>query len=229
MGTLHERYTRESHDQLYNALGYEPEEDVDVRLYDRSFTLLLTTRQTTSNPIPVLSDDGELRVTSAGRDRWRIVDYLWNRSERTIATTTSACHPMISAPIPDSLFLKGCNSQPMQNWYRMLRLDGHPILKARGTSQELEQSSSSSNGSEFAIRVVRSIQSKARGERFHKEDLHEQEISIYRIADGKRLFITVDPSVSLAEQSFALSPDGQQLAVLSNANISLYSTSSDAR
>ncbi|RXH54948.1 hypothetical protein GRAN_4052 [Granulicella sibirica] len=227
IGTLHERYTRESHDQLYNTLGYEPEEDIDVQLFDRSFTLLLTARQTTSIPIPVLSDDGEIRVVPAGHDRWRITDYLWDRSERTIATTTSTCHPTVSAPLPGSLFLKGCTSQPLQNWYRMLRLDGHPILKARGSSQELEQSSSSSNGSQFAIRVVRALHSKARGDRFHKEDLHEQEISIYRIADGKRLFNTVDPSVSLAEQSFALSPDGQRLAVLSNANISLYATSSD--
>ena len=224
VGTLRERYTRESYDQLYNALGYEPEEDVDVQLYDRSFQLQLTARQTTSNPIPVLADDGEIRVTPAGHDRWHIIDYLWNRSERTIATTTSACHPTISAPIPNTLFLKGCASQPLQNWYRMLRLDGHPILKARGSSQELEQSSSSSNGSEFAIRVVRTLHSKARGDRFHKEDLHEQEISIYRVADGKRLFTTVDPSVSLAEQSFALSPTGHQLAILSNADISLYAT-----
>jgi hypothetical protein len=96
-------------------------------------------------------------------------------------------------------------------------------LQGRGSSQEIEQSSSSSNQSEFAVRVVRTEHTKARSDSFHKEDLHEQEFSIYRAADGKRLFLTTTPGVSLVEQSFALSPSGHQLAVLTNATISFYS------
>jgi hypothetical protein len=88
---------------------------------------------------------------------------------------------------------------------------------------EIEQASTSSNQSEFAVRVVRAKMPTIRGAPFRKEGLHEQEFSIYRAADGKRLFLTTTPGVSLVEQSFALSPSGRQLAVLSNATISFYS------
>ena len=105
----------------------------------------------------------------------------------------------------------------------MIRLDGHAILTSHGSSQEIEQSSSSSTQDDFAVRVVRAHYARSRGERFHKQDLKEQEVGVYRTSDGKRLFIANDPDVSLAEQSFALSPTGNQLAILSDATISLYS------
>ena len=104
----------------------------------------------------------------------------------------------------------------------MIRLDGHLILNGHNSSHDMELSSSSSNQDEFAVRVVRAQKSKSHGEHFRKEDLKEQEISIYRPTDGKRLFFTAGPGVSLAQQSFAISPTGAQIAILSDAAISLY-------
>lgn len=228
-GVLHERYTREMHDLLVNALQVEPEEDVDINLFDHDFNLLLTTRQSSALPPPVLSDDGEIRVTSSGNNHWRITEYLWDHTHHTVATAISGCRPNISTPLPKSLFLVGCTASQSQNWYRMLSLDGHPILQGRGSSQEIEQSSSSSNQLEFAVRVVRVERSRGRKEPFHKEDLQEQEFSIYRATDGKRLFLTTTPGVSLVEQSFALSPTGRQLAILTDATISFYSTGAPAQ
>jgi hypothetical protein len=222
-GVLHERYNRQMHDLLATTLNVEPEEDVDIQLFDHDFNVLLTARQSSSLPPPILSDGGEIRVTSSKTNHWRISEYLWDHTERTIATTVSVCRPNISAPLPGSLFLVGCSASPRQNWYRMLRLDGHPVLQGHGSSQKIEQSSSSSNQSEFAVPVVRTEHTKASGDSFHKEDLHEQEFSIYRATDGKRLFLTTTPGVSLVEQSFALSPSGHQLAVLTDASISFYS------
>jgi hypothetical protein len=223
LGTLHERYSREMYDLLTAALHVEPEEDVDIQLLDSNFAVLLTTRQSSYLPAPILSDAGEIRINSAGHNRWRISEYLWDHTDRTIATTISECRPNLATPLPQSVFLVGCSSSPLRNWYRMIRLDGHPILQGHGSSQEIEQSSSSSSQSDFAVRVVRTLHSKSRGDVFRKSDLQEEEISVYRATDGKRLFLTANPGVSLAEQSFALSPTGHQLAVLSDATISLYS------
>ena len=69
---------------------------------------------------------------------------------------------------------------------------------------------------------MRAKRSKIRGERFWKQDLEEQEVSIYRSSDGKRLFFTANPGVSLAQQSFSISPTGAQVAILSDTAISLY-------
>jgi hypothetical protein len=222
-GVLHERYNQEMHDLLVKVLHDEPEEDIDIQLFDHNFNVILTARQSSSLPPPILSDDGEIRVTFTGKNHWRISEYLWDHTEHTVATTISGCRPGVSAPLTNSLFLVGCSTSRDKNWYRMLRLDGHPILQGHSSFVEIEQASTSSNQSEFAIRVVRARIHKIRGSPFRKEDLHEQKFSIYRAADGKRLFLTTTPGVSLVEQSFALSPSGRQLAVLSNATISFYS------
>jgi hypothetical protein len=222
VSTYHERYTHAMREQLAQVLDAEPEEDVDIQLFDGDLHSLLTARQSSSLPPPVLSDAGEIRIHSAAPNHWRISETLWDRSSRNVATVISACHPNLATPMPGSVFLIGCSKSPLQNWYRMIRLDGHAILKGHGSSQEIEQSSSSSNQSDFAVRVVRAKHSKTRGDRFRKDDLHDQEVSVYRASDGKRLFTTSNPGVSLAEQSFALSPAGNQLVVLSDASISLY-------
>jgi hypothetical protein len=222
VGTLHERHTPTMHQQLSEDLHIEPEEDIDVQLFDQNFSVLLSTRQNSSLPPPTLSDDGEIRVNAVGHDRWRIRELRWDHTERTIANINSVCHPNISTPLPDSVFLVGCTQSPLQNWYRLIRLDGHPILNGRGSSEEIEQSSSSSNQDDFAVRVVRAHFAKARGAYFRKQDLKEQEVSVYRASDGKRLFFSINPAVSLAEQSFALAPDGTQLAILTSDSISLY-------
>jgi len=222
-GVLHERHTKQIHDLLVSAVHMEPEEDVDIQLFDRDFNVLLTSRQSSTQPAPILSDDGEIRVTSAGNDRWRISEHLWNHTDRPVATTVSGCRPNVSTPLPKLLFLVGCSSSRVENWYRMLRLDGHPILQGHGSPQEIEQSSSSSTQGEFVVRVVhagRPIYNN--NDWFHKEDLIKQDFSVYRAADGRRLFLTTTPGVSLVEQSFALSPGGNQLAILSDATISFY-------
>jgi hypothetical protein len=221
-GVLHERYTREMYDLLVKAFHVEPEEDIDIQLFDHNFDVILTARQSSSLPPPILSDDGEIRVTFTGKNHWRIGEYLWDHTEHTVATTISGCRPNVSAPLTNSLFLVGCSTSRDKNWYRMLRLDGHPILQAHSSFVEIEQASTSSSQTEFAVRVIRVAIHKIRAP-FRKEDIHEQEFSVYRAADGKRLFLTTTPGVSLVEQSFALSPSGRQLAVLSNATISFYS------
>ena len=221
VGTLHERHTRPMHNDLVEALKSEPEEDVDVQLFDQDLSPLLTTRQSSTSTPPILSEAGEIRVNSAGRNRWRIHEIRWDRTDHHIATVTSACSPKLATPLPDSVFVIGCTS-PLESWYRMIRLDGHLILNGHNSSHDMELSSSSSNQDEFAVRVVRAQKTKSHGEHFRKEDLKEQEISIYRPTDGKRLFFTAGSGVSLAQQSFAISPTGAHIAILSDAAISLY-------
>jgi hypothetical protein len=222
VGTLHERHTRAMHEQLVETLKTQPEEDVDIQLFDQDLRVQLAVRQSSSLPPPVLSDAGEVRVNSSGLNRWLIREYNWNRTVRTIAKVTSQCRPDLATPLPNAIFLVGCNPSTSQNWYRMIRLDGHPILNSQGSSEDLEQSSSSTDRADFAVRVVRANAAVSRGDTFYKQDLKEQQVSVYRASDGKRLFSTISPGISLAEQSFALSPNGTQLAIISDLNILLY-------
>lgn len=222
IGTLHERYTRQMHDILAISLDAEPEEDVDITLLDEDLQPLLTARQDSTQPPPVLSNNGEIRLHYVSSNRWSLSEIRWDRSTHNIATFNSDCHPSLSTPLPDSIFVVGCAKSPLHNWYRMLRLDGHVLLKGTGSSEEIAQSSTSDSADVFAIRVIHTRISKSFTDSFFKDDLREQQIGVYNRSNGKRLMLITDHDVSLVEQSFALSPSGHQIAILSSADLSLY-------
>ncbi len=208
------------HNDLVEALKSEPEEDVDVQIFDQNLSRVFSTRQDSSLPPPVLSDDGEIRVNSTTKNHWRILELRWDHTEHTVANLISLCRPTIATPQSGAVFLVGCKSN-FENWYRMIRLDGHLILSGRGSALHTEECFSNSQD-DFAVRVIRSTSYISVDHGFGKKVLTEQEVSIYRSSDGKRLFLTANPGVSLARQSFAISPAGDQLAVLSDSTISLY-------
>ena len=60
------------------------------------------------------------------------------------------------------------------------------------------------------------------GNRFYREDLKEQEISLYRTSDGRRLLLASSPEVALSAQSFALAPSGRYLATVVGETVRLY-------
>ena len=222
IGTTHERYTRENYLQLLTLLKHEPEEDIDVQLFDSSFNLILTTGQTSAQPEPVLSDRGELRIHALGSNRWQLLEYPWDHSERIVATLNSECRPSLTIPLPSAIFVIGCGGTPLQIWYRMLRLDGHTLLKGHGSVDAIEQTATGDNLEDFAIRVVRTHNARRRDQSFQKAELEREEVAVYRATDARRLLEVATTSVSLAEQSYALSPSGRQLAVLSETSIEIY-------
>lgn len=222
VGMLNERHTRAMHDELLTSLNTEPEEDVEIQLFDQKFTPLLHSRQTTHSAVPVLSDTGEVRVYAQlnKKDYWIIREQRWDLSQHDIAIFPSTCKPTLTTPQSGMLFLVGCKTN-FENWYRVLRMDGHLLLSGRGAALHNEECFSNDKDS-FAIRVIRSQSGIAAGTNYEKKDLTGQEVSIYRSSDGKRLFSVVDSGVSFARQAFTISPTGDQLAVLSNTQISLY-------
>lgn len=222
VGTVHELHSPEVHRQLTETLHVEPEEDVDVQIFDNKFERLLSSHQSSSLPPLVLSDTGEIQIDPLDHNHWQVSEYSWNQKNRTLMDVRSVCRPDISMPFPKALFIVGCAAtSPLETWYRMLRSDGQPILLGRGSSLEIEQTSSTQNESEFAVRVVHMDHSQNIGSAVQKSNLLDQEISIYRISDGRRLF-KATAAVSPIEQSFALSPSGRQLAVLADDGISFY-------
>jgi hypothetical protein len=223
VGVLHERHTPALHQQIYEATNVDPEEDIDVMVFDREFNQLFTAKQPSTMYPPVLADSGEIVVRPAGNNRWTISEMRWDGTRHQVAEITSRCHPTLSTPLSDRVFVVGCNSSPSINWYRLLRLDGHTILRDHGSSREIEQAAKSSTETQIAVRVARTYKSTIPGDAFHKTDLKEQEISVYDATDGHRLFTTVAADIAVSDQSFALSPNGHQIAVLHNNAIAFYS------
>lgn len=222
VGTIRERHTEPLHRLILEHTGVDPEEDVDVRLYDSDFKLLLSASQSSTDRPTILSDSGELRLHAIGDHRWQLDEERWDRSTRPLITSTSYCRPTISAQKFGHLFLAGCADRSGLRWYRMLRPDGHPVLKRSSPLSEIEHSADTAASSAFAVRVVKATKTLYPGDSFNKVDLGSEEISIYRVRDGHQIFTTSTDDMPLMVQSFALSPTGRNMVLLDNKSISFY-------
>jgi len=108
-------------------------------------------------------------------------------------------------------------------WYRMLRADGKALLRGESPTAELEHAADgSAGGNNFAIRVATAIHSQTAESTFHASDLESEQVRVYRAENGQRLIVVRIPSPVPSVQTFALSPTGTQLVVITNSQLTFY-------
>jgi hypothetical protein len=223
VGVIRERHSPAMHHQLAEAEQKEPEEDLEVRVLDANLHTLATVTRSSRAAPPVLSENGEIQVASTGKNRWRIIEEGWDTQKRVLASVNSTCEPETTTLPPDLLFIVGCDRQSIGKWYRVLRPDGKPVLKGSSTSAEREQIASGiAAGSEFAIGMAEAAKSIGANSGFSAADIASERISVYRTENGERMFAISIPSPVPTVQTFVLSPDGNQLAVLAADQIAFY-------
>ncbi len=220
-GVVRERHSRAMHDQLAEAEAREPEEDVEIKVLNAEFRPLATVIRSSRDAPPILSDDGEIRIPTIGKNRWRIVENTWNGQRRVLAQVTSTCRPEVTTLQSDLLFLLGCDRQADGKWYRVIRSDGKTVLKGWSSSSELEQTANSV-ASAFAVGVAKAAKPIAAESSFRADDLESESIAVYRVLNGQRKFTVRIAAPAPTLQTFVLSPDGDQLAVLKGNEIALY-------
>lgn len=223
VGVIQERHSDAVHRQLAETEGREPEEDVQVRVLDANFRPLATVQRSSRDVPPVLLDEGEVRLPAIGKNRWRIVEYTWDKQRRVLGQVSSTCMPVATSLPSNSLFVVGCDRQADGKWYRVLRPDGKPVLKGWSPSVELEQTANGSAASgAFAVGIAQAINPLAEDAIFRASDLVGEHIGVYRTENGRQLFAVSVSSPVPTVQTFVLSPAGDQLAVLSRGQIALY-------
>jgi hypothetical protein len=221
VGILKERHSRIIHAQLAEAEVREPEEDIELKVLTADLRTLVTVARSSRDVPPVLSDEGEIRIPSIGKDRWRIVQNSWNGERSVLAQVTSTCRPEATTLQPNLLFLVGCDRQSDGKWYRVLRSNGKLVLKGWSSSAELEQTASGVS-STFAIGVAKAAKPFAPESLFRTTDLVSESVGVYRVENGqRRVTVTISPPVPTL-QTFVLSPGGDQLAVLNGDRIAFY-------
>ncbi|MGD0201870.1 MAG: hypothetical protein ABSD27_14075 [Bryobacteraceae bacterium] len=229
LGIMRERHSPEIHRQLQRDLERPPEEDVEVRLLDGDLRLLGSWVHSGNIAVPVLSNGGELRLLLSSAQRYRIVEYGWNKQRRNVASIVSTCTPDLASVPPNLILVSGCAGVTRKKWCRVLKPDGQPILKTSCSSPEMMQYASGNDaGQLFALGVVEAAGAVIPGASFRATDLAEGRISIYNTQDGGLVAKIRIPSPTATEQTFALSPDGHRVAVLSGSSILFYDIPSSA-
>jgi hypothetical protein len=230
VGVIRERHSEATHRQLVEAEDQDPEEDLEVTIRDGALHTLATVVRSSRADPPVLSENGEIQVTSISKNRWRIAEEAWDTQKRVLAEVNSTCLPETTTLPPDLLFVVGCDRQATGKWYRVLRPDGKPVLKGLSTSVDLEQmANGTATGSTFTIGMAEAAKSIAASSAFSAADLRSERIAVYRTENGERLFAVAIPSPVPTVQTFVLSPEGHQLAVLEGEQIAFYEMPSSTR
>src|SRR3984957_11459741 len=224
VGIVRERHSEEIHRALQDAEDREPEEDVEVKVLDSSFHPLANVMRSSRDVPPVLSENGEIRIPTIGKNRWRIAEYTWTGQRRIMTQVNSTCRPVATSVPPNLLFVTGCDRMGNGRWFRMLRPDGKLVLKGESPSTEKAHTASGTLGSNlFAVGITELTKAMDDSSAFHSSDLKFLRVAVYRVDDGKKVTEVTIPDPLPTVQTFALSTDNHHLAVLENNQIVFYS------
>jgi hypothetical protein len=221
IGTQRERHSQELHASLRDGLGAEPEEDVEVTMFDRDFRIVTSGITEPGMSPPTLLNEGQVSLRPQPEGDYRMAIEKWESTTATLARFKSMCEPQVSSISPDLLFLVSCVTNIGEPQFRVLHADGTLMLRGQSGPRQLGIEGAG-NPRRFAVKFVSRVGDAPPGSRFIASDLEFAEIRIYKAEDGKRLgAVRVDdPPTSYG--SFALSPDGSQIAVLSGSKIKVF-------
>jgi hypothetical protein len=224
-GVIHERHTPELHGQLKESLdGAEPEEDVEIRVLNRSFEPVSKTTSRSWLVPPTLLNDGQAQLLAQPGMRYRIAVMPWGNQSSTLGRFSSSCVPELSGIARDLIFLVSCDKDHEEFEFRVLRTDGSLALKSTPINNQFGfAAEGSANREAFVVKTVEATRPVPEGAAFSAQDFTFEELRVYRAADGKRLLGVRVGSPSTSRDGYALSSDGSQLAVMTRQEIAFYS------
>ena len=222
-----ERHSPEEHHRMAEFMGPERmvEEDYDLTVLDGQLNVL-GTRQLHAHPdIPAILDSGLLASDAEPRSRWKVQEMNWDGGHHTVVEVNTPCPLHINSLPTNLILLSGCSPDGSQSWYRIVRRDGKTLLKGTtpGTHQIQNAVAVRAKGV-FAVGIAEAQRPIDFEQGMYASEFRKLTVSVYSSTSGQRLFATQPLSGSVDRQSFALSENGDRLAVLSGDDISLYKT-----
>jgi hypothetical protein len=225
VGVERERHSSEEHLRLAEFLGPErsPDEDEDLTLLDEKLKVLGTEPMDAIVPLPAVLDSGVLLSNAGTRQKWVVQQLTWDHKKQTIVHVSSSC-PLRMDTLPTNLIvLTGCAADGNSYWYKVVRPDGKTLLTGTTSNQNwVEAADAPSAGKVFAIGIAEASRPVDFGAGMLASDFNGVTVSVYRSSNGQRLFATRSSRAAVNRHSFALSPTGDTLAILSGDALSLY-------
>ena len=222
IATLRERHSTELHARLRTELEHEPDEDVDVAILDKELNTIARASTVSDLLPPTLLNEGQASLFSQPNMRYRLALSTWDHKATTLARFGSSCTPKLSSVAPDLLFLLTCSRANGMGEYRVLRANGKVLMRGQSSPGETGQEAiGNQKAGLFAIKVVQAASQLSPGVEFRMTDLESEEVRVYGADDGGRLLTVRVDEPTASHGGYALSPDGAQLAILSQSQIQL--------
>lgn len=223
VATLRERHSPELHAQLRSDLGGDPQEDVDVSIFNQEFNTVAQVSTVSDLMPPTLLNEGQVKLQAEPGQWYRLAMSTWENQKIILARFRSLCAPEVTSAAPDLLFMLTCSAKDGDSEYSVLRPDGKVLLRGMSDPLAIGQEAAGNQGSRtFAVKVVRAEHTISPSSTFRSSELNSEEVRVYQAETGKRLLAVRVKEPVASHGGYALSPDGSQLAVLSGSDIEFF-------
>jgi hypothetical protein len=223
-----ERHAAEEHNKLAEqAQGKKaapPTEDVRLMVVDAERRSVIAESREPRAIALQLIRDGYVETVPRRWSRWELRYVPFGGASKSIAEFNSKCEPRLDVLSSNAVILTNCPSSNGGNGVMALTLEGKPLWTI-GTDRNLAvpRLTSSTDGGAVALSRLRlAAPADMRLPTIKEDNILGQQIDLFDAASGK---IRLEASASPARvygQDYALSPDGQKLAVLKTDKVEIF-------
>ena len=250
VAVIHELHTPKEHAALAQSDAAGPEEQVRVRFLDGRLEREGEEVGSSRALPPVLLSTGRVQLWRTGSDTYYLRETPWATPDKptdaeakptpnppsgdppphTFARTQSSCVPRLRSLTGDLLLEEGCRTSTDDHWIKVFHQDGAPVLETVVHWREFSLlSAESADAGLFTITTAEMNVDHVRNSPFHGADLARETVRLHRAADGRELFCARLRDPLPARQPVALSPAGDELAVIDGDTLLLYATPTPAQ
>jgi hypothetical protein len=224
----YEKHTPEQHRKLVeqaNEYGDPPPaEDTQITLIDvptKDVRKALRTENPINLPITSRGYIGVARGT--GEDQFLIRFIPFSGDEVVLGRVASTCTPHEHFVNQDALIIESCGPKSSDVYLDTWTTDGKKLWSGRRDGHLVWPTFAySRNGDRFAMSLLRISHYIDLIDSLNDEDVREQVVQVFDSATGAILLTTSASPVLTGGQNFALSGDGERLAVLHAGAIEIY-------
>ena len=226
VATVHERHTREEHEQLASFLGpnVPVDEEYDLTTLNKALEVTASRTLSVTPSAPSLFGSAMMTTRQVHPEKWSVEESAWNGKKKILAHFDSACDLRIQSLAAELLFVSGCapRQQP-QTWYRMLNNSGQTLLKGVAAPAELvQQVLTDADVGLIAIASTQFDASSTPGLETREGEFKRLKVTVYNTSTGKQVFAAQPAGGSAMLQTAALSPSGAFLVVLTSDALQVY-------
>ena len=187
--------------------------------------LLAQTRIDVPAYVPLLHD-GFLQIESLPHDRWQIEFQPYHGALQIVTAVKSGCLPGIAALSGSTFSLDLCGENFSSRSLEVYDLAGHRLWRTAVNLNSIRpRSAIAQDQSVFAVARLElngTYPSYAALDPIGPDTLAGQKVNVYATLTGKHLLSVMASPLYTAGGNFALSPNGDRLAVLQDGLIAIY-------
>jgi hypothetical protein len=223
-----ERHTPEDHvkavEQAASFGDDSPAEDTEIDLVSMD---TLTVEQRIRVELPIV-----LPVTSSGyigveegkkSDEYILQFFPFHGQEITLGSVASACRPREMFLNATALMIESCGPNTPDTFIDTWTAGGKKLWQGRRDGRSVSPTlAASRNGNRFAIGLLQITHPVNLADSLTDSDVKAQVVQVFDTNTGALLLTTYASPILMSGQNFALSPDGDRLAVLRDGAINIY-------